>query len=147
MWIPPPDGTATLYLTIYPRHDVARVRQTRALTSTGRPSATRTRDTGQNPKPEISGTASLPCVCCGVDEKMHHDVSVFCEHGHDDTMSMLANSERITVGWLVKNPYFCSISLPLSVHHRPSLIRLIGCRIVIGLTFQGRPHKSVKLVN
>jgi hypothetical protein len=100
-----------------PRHDAVRVRQTRAFTSTTEQAdrqattgATRTRVAGQLSLQSRRCPASLPCVCCcGMEmptqKKTRHHVLGLREYGHGIIMSMLAKSERITVGWLARTPF------------------------------------------
>lgn len=59
-------------------------------------------------------------------------------------MSMLANSERITVEWPAKFPSLPDLSA-IELYLPPSLMRhLVGYRIVVGLISQGRTHKFVQ---
>lgn len=62
-------------------------------------------------------------------------------------MSMLANSERITVGWLARTPFLLDIS-PIERELPPSLMRhLSGYRIVAGLNVElSRPHTQVRSI-
>ena len=104
----PLDGQPRLYLTVLV-HDAARVRQTRALTSTTE-QTDRSRSSGASAtRTRVAGQLSL--VSC---PSKAGRVRVSClglrGYGHGIIMSMLAHSERIIVDWLEKNPFLLDLS-------------------------------------